>query len=191
MQKGEKSPFFMCLCFCKLRTHEIRNMNFKLRPWHKNDLKDLVHFANNKKIANNLTDAFPHPYTEKDGIGFINMASNDRPTLIFAIEVDGIAAGGIGLHQQTDLHKKNMELGYWLADIHWGKGIMSAAVREMAEYGFKTFPINRIYARPFGTNKGSQRVLQKAGFTLEGTFEKALYKNGEYIDELIYAVRKS
>ncbi len=165
-------------------------MEFKLRPWHANDLKDLVHFANNPRIANNLTDAFPHPYTEKHGVDFIKMAANDRPTLIFAIEVDGKAAGGIGLHQQTDLHIKNMELGYWLADIHWGKGIMSAAVREMADYGFKTFKINRIYARPFGTNQGSQRVLQKAGFTLEGTFEKALYKNGEYIDELIYAIRK-
>ena len=165
-------------------------MEFHLRPWHTNDLIDLVHFANNPRIANNLTDAFPHPYTEKDGIEFINMATNDRPTLIFAIEVDGKAAGGIGLHQQTDLKKRNMELGYWLADIHWGKGIMSAAVKEMVEYGFKTFKINRIYARPFGTNMGSQRVLQKAGFTLEGTFEKALYKKGEYIDELIYAVRK-
>lgn len=166
-------------------------MEFKLRPWHINDLIDLVHFANNPRIANNLTDAFPHPYTEQDGIEFINMAANDRPTLIFAIEVDGKAAGGIGLHQQTDLKKRNMELGYWLADIHWGKGIMSVAVREMVEYGFKTFKINRIYARPFGTNMGSQRVLQKAGFTLEGTFEKALYKKGEYIDELIYAVRKA
>ncbi len=165
-------------------------MEFHLRPWHTNDLIDLVHFANNPRIANNLTDAFPHPYTEQDGIEFINMATNDRPTLIFAIEVDGKAAGGIGLHQQTDLKKRNMELGYWLADIHWGKGIMSAAVKEMVEYGFKTFKINRIYARPFGTNMGSQRVLQKAGFTLEGTFEKALYKKGEYIDELIYAVRK-
>ena len=165
-------------------------MEFKLRPWHANDLTDLVHFANNRKIANNLTDAFPHPYKEKHGIDFIKMAANDRPTLIFAIEVDGRAAGGIGLHQQTDLHKRNMELGYWLADIHWGKGIMSAAVKEMADYGFKTFKINRIYARPFGTNQGSQRVLQKAGFTLEGTFEKALYKKGEYIDELIYAIRK-
>ena len=119
------------------------------------------------------------------------MAANDRPTLIFAIEVDGIAAGGIGLHQQADLHKKNMELGYWLADIHWGKGVMSGAVKQMVDYGFKTFDINRIYARPFGTNKGSQRVLQKTGFKLEGTFEKAIYKNGEYIDELIYAVLKA
>ena len=166
-------------------------MKFKLRPWNKSDLDDLVHFANNPRIANNLTDAFPHPYREKHGISFIDMASNDNPTLIFAIEVDGRAAGGIGLHQQTDLHKKNMELGYWLADIHWGKGIMSAAVKEVVNYGFNTFKINRIYARPFGTNQGSKRVLQKAGFNLEGTFEKALYKNGEYIDELIYAVRKA
>jgi len=165
-------------------------MEFKLRPWRVDDLKDLVDFANNPRIANNLTDAFPHPYLEKDGISFIKMASNDNPTLIFAIEVDGKASGGIGLHQQTDLHKKNMELGYWLADIHWGKGIMSAAVREIVDYGFKTFKINRIYARPFGTNIGSQKVLQKVGFDLEGTFVKAIYKNGKYIDELIYSVRK-
>jgi len=165
-------------------------MEFKLRPWRVDDLKDLVEFANNPRIANNLTDQFPHPYLEKDGIRFINMASNDNPTLIFAIEVNGKASGGIGLHQQKDLHKKNMELGYWLADIHWGKGIMSAAVREMVDYGFKTFKINRIYSRPFGTNIGSQKVLQKVGFNLEGTFVKAIYKNGKYLDELIYSIRK-
>lgn len=166
-------------------------MEFKLRPWHLDDLQDLVTFANNIKIANNLTDAFPHPYLETHGTSFIAMASNDKPTLIFAIEVDGKAAGGIGLHPQTDLHKKNMELGYWLADIHWGKGIMSGAVKQIVTYGFKTFPINRIYARPFHTNIGSQKVLEKTGFNLEGTFEKAIYKNGHYMDELIYAVRKA
>lgn len=165
-------------------------MNFKLRPWKTSDLNNLVNFANNPKIANNLTDEFPHPYLKEHGKKFIKMATNDNPTLIFAIEVDGIASGGIGLHQQTDLHKKNMELGYWLADIHWGKGIMSGAVKEIVAYGFKTFPINRIYARPFGTNKGSQRVLEKAGFIQEGKFINAIYKNGHYLDELIYAVRK-
>jgi len=165
-------------------------MEFKLRPWHLDDLQDLITYANNPKIANNLTDEFPHPYLKEHGVTFIKMASNDNPTLIFAIEVDGIASGGIGLHQQTDLHKKNMELGYWLADIHWGKGIMSASVKQMIAYGFKTFPINRIYARPFGTNMGSQRVLQKAGFTLEGRFKKGIYKNGQYLDELIYSVLK-
>ena len=111
--------------------------------------------------------------------------------VIAVIEINGEASGGIGLHLQSDIHKKNAELGYWLAEPHWGKGVMSKAVKQMIDYGFKTFEIERIFARPFGTNIGSKKVLDKAGFILEGKFEKTLFKNGEYFDELIYAVRKS
>jgi RimJ/RimL family protein N-acetyltransferase len=95
------------------------------------------------------------------------------------------------LHPQADIHKKNAELGYWLAEPYWGKGIVSNAVKEIVTYGFENFDIDRIFARPFGTNIGSQKVLEKAGFILEGTFKNTLYKNGVYLDELIYAVRKN
>ncbi len=165
-------------------------MNSILRPWTFDDLDDLVTYANNFKVARNLTNQFPHPYTKENGEAFIKMATSEQPYRIFAIDVNGVALGGIGLHPQTDIHQRNAELGYWLAEPFWGKGIMTRAVTEIVEYGFKIFDIDRIFARPFGTNFGSQKVLEKAGFILEARFEKTLFKNGEYLDELIYAVRR-
>lgn len=165
-------------------------MEFKLRPWNINDLSSLVKYGNNKSIAKNMTDKFPHPYTEENGRAFISFATSKNPSSILAIEVNGEAVGGIGLHAQEDIHCKNMELGYWLGEPFWGKGIIPRAINEMIEYGFKTFDINRIFARPFGTNIASQIVLEKAGFKLEARFEKTLFKNGEFLDELVYAVRK-
>ena len=165
-------------------------MEFKLRPWKLDDLKDLVNYANNRKIAANLTDLFPHPYCEEDGSKFIKMTLKQSPTQVFAIEINQKASGSIGLHPQTDVHGKNMELGYWLAEDYWDKGLMTAAVQQITLYGFKTFDVNRIYARPFGTNIGSQKVLEKAGFKLEGRFNNAIFKNGIYLDEMIYALPK-
>ena len=165
-------------------------MEFVLRPWTLDDVDSLVKYADNPKIAANLTDAFPSPYHRENGEAFIQMALKHDPVQIFAIEVNGEAAGGIGLHPRADIHCMNMELGYWLAEGYWGNGIMTGAVKQMVDYGFNTFEVARIFARPFGTSIGSQRVLEKAGFKLEGRFEKALYKNGEYLDELIYAVRR-
>jgi [ribosomal protein S5]-alanine N-acetyltransferase len=166
------------------------NTLFTIRPWTLNDLPALVKYANNRNISKNLTDKFPFPYTEADGKDFIEFATQGYPVHIFAIEIDGEAAGGIGIHQQDDIHRKNAELGYWLAEKFWGQGIMTLAIRQIVDFTFDTFDIERIFARPFGRNKASQRVLEKAGFIFEGKFEKALYKNGEYIDELVYAVRR-
>lgn len=161
-----------------------------LRAWNISDLDNLVKYGNNPNIAQNLTDAFPHPYTKEKGEFFINMAMGHSPQRIFCIDVAGEAVGAIGIHPQEDIHRKNAELGYWLAEPFWGKGIMPEAVAQMLVYGFKTFDITRIFARPYGHNVASQRVLEKAGFILEVKLEKTLYKNGEFMDELIYAVRK-
>jgi [ribosomal protein S5]-alanine N-acetyltransferase len=167
----------------------------RLRVWTMDDLDYIVRFANNKRIADNLTDAFPHPYTKENGISYIttcrpNPAGTGDPVRVFAIEVDGIPCGSIGLMVQSDIHRKNAEMGYWLAEAYWGRGIMTEAVRQMIEFGFGNLDITRIFARPFSTNLASQRVLEKAGMKLEGRFEKTLIKNGQYIDELIYAIRK-
>ena len=164
-------------------------MNFILRPWSINDLDSLVKFANNFEIAKNMTDEFPHPYSVSDGKAFIEFATKDSPLHIFAIDINGEATGGIGIHPQPGIQRKNAELGYWLAQPFWNKGIITKAILQMVEYGFKTFDINRIFARPFGTNVASQKALQKAGFILEARLEKTFIKNGEYVDELIYAVR--
>jgi RimJ/RimL family protein N-acetyltransferase len=165
-------------------------MEFKLRPWNKEDLPSLVHHANNWNVAKNLMDRFPHPYTEADGIVFLSTITNDDPVQHFAIDINEQAVGGIGIHPQPDIYRKNAELGYWLAEPFWGKGIVTKAIQQMVAYGFSHFEINRIFARPFGTNLASQRVLEKAGFRLEGRFQKTIFKNGEYIDELVYAIRK-
>jgi RimJ/RimL family protein N-acetyltransferase len=166
-------------------------MEINLRPWELSDLSSLVKYANNPKIAGNMTDAFPSPYTEENGRAFISMAQKGESAYLMAIEVEGEAVGGIGIHLQSDIIRKNAELGYWLAEPFWGNGITSQAVQKIVEYAFNTFDINRIYARPFGTNKASQRVLEKSGFTLEARIEKNILKNGKYLDELIYAFRKT
>lgn len=154
------------------------------------EISDLVHYANNWNIAKNLTDKFPFPYTEEHGKTFIEFASKGNPIHIFAIEIEGRAAGGIGIHPQDDIHRKNAELGYWLAEPYWGKGIMSIAINNVVDFAFETYNINRVFARPFGTNIASQKVLEKNKFVLEGKFEKVLIKDGILIDELIYAIRR-
>jgi [ribosomal protein S5]-alanine N-acetyltransferase len=163
---------------------------FLLRPWRIDDLAPLVRYANDPGISGNLTDAFPHPYTEEHGKRFIEMAMSHDPMRIFCIEVNGEAAGGIGVHPQTDIMRRNAELGYWLARPHWGQGIISAAIPKAVEYGFRTFDIDRIYARPFGRNVASQRTLEKNGFVLEARLNGTIIKNGVIEDELIYAVRR-
>jgi [ribosomal protein S5]-alanine N-acetyltransferase len=164
---------------------------FLLRSWRQSDLTDLVRFANNPNIARNLTNAFPHPYTEDAGKKFIEMAMTHDPIRILVIEIDGVASGGIGIHPQSDVYCKNAELGYWLAEPYWGKGIMTEAIREVVHRGFSNFDITRIYARPYGSNIASQKVLEKAGFVLEARIADAFYKNGRYEDELIYGIRKN
>ncbi|REJ80072.1 MAG: N-acetyltransferase [Bacteroidetes bacterium] len=164
-------------------------MEYKLRPFREKDAEILSRFANNERIARFMTDKFPHPYSADHARSFIEFANSHDPQRIFAIEVEGQAAGGIGIHPQEDIHRKNAELGYWLAEEYWNRGIVSRAVKEMVEYGFRTFDISRIFARPFGNNIASQRVLLHAGFVLETVLEKTLYKNGEYLDEMIFSVR--
>jgi ribosomal-protein-alanine N-acetyltransferase len=155
-------------------------MKITLRPWHLDDVTDLVAIANNKNIAQFMADVFPHPYTIENGKTFIT----------FANTVDGKPSGSIGLHLQTDILRKNAEIGYWLGEQHWGKGIITQTIPQIIDYGFKNMDIVRIFARIFGTNKASQKVVEKCGFKLEGKYDKTLYKNGEYLDELIYAIRK-
>ena len=165
-------------------------MEFKLREWENEDLGNLVKYANNKKIASKLTNKFTYPYTEENGKWFINFSKSHNPRLIFAIDIEGQAVGSIGVHPQEDIFRKNAELGYWLAEPYWGRGIITSAIERMVDYGFKTFDLDRIFARPFGSNIGSQRVLEKAGFKLEAKFESTIYKMGQYEDELVYAIRK-
>ena len=161
-------------------------MDIILRKWNEGDLADLVRYANNNNIAKWLTNGFPHPYTQDDAKAFLSSIADDNPTKVFAIEVNREAVGSIGIFPQSDVHEKNAEMGYWLAEAYWGQGIMVKAIQEIVAYGFRTFDIIRIFARPFSGNLNSRKVLQKAGFELEARLKKAIFKNGELMDELIY-----
>jgi [ribosomal protein S5]-alanine N-acetyltransferase len=165
-------------------------MEIKLRKWELTDLEDLVRLANNPKIASNLTDGFPHPYTTEKGNAFLQMAQQNSPATLFAIEFNGVLAGGIGIHPQMDIYRKNGELGYWIGEPFWGKGLATSAIVQMVNYVFENFEIERIFARPFGRNIGSQKVLEKSGFILEAKFEKTIFKSGVFEDEWIYGLRR-
>lgn len=162
-------------------------MEVLLRPWNLDDINSLVKHGNNKKIADNLTNHFPHPYTYDDAVKFIEMVSSAKPINVFAIEYKNEAIGAIGIFPQQDIYCRNAEMGYWISEDYWGKGIITYAISKMIVYAFDTFEINRIYARPFGPNLGSQKVLEKNGFELNARIKNSFYKNGEYLDELIYS----
>lgn len=165
-------------------------MDFELRPFLQTDLNALVKQANNYNIAKNLSNKFAFPYTQDNGIAFINLALSHSPQEIFAIVVNGEVAGSIGVHPQLDFYCKNAELGYWVAEEYWGNNIAPRAIKLMVAYAFKTFDITRIYARTFDTNFKSQRVLEKVGFMLEAELKQTLYKNGTTYDEMIFGFRK-
>lgn len=165
-------------------------MNIQFRPFRLDDLDQLVHHANNFNIAKNLTDKFPHPYSRENGQAFIEMTQGMTPVSVFAITHDDKVIGGMGLHPRTDIERKNAELGYWLAEPYWGKGIVSKIIPQVVQWGFENLDIVRIFARPFGSNLASQRVLEKAGFSLEARFDKVLFKNGQFEDEIFYGIRR-
>src|SRR5687768_8786907 len=114
-------------------------MDFTLRPWNSNDLQSLLRYANNEKIAANLMDRFPHPYTEEHGRIFLHLAMQPAPPQLLAIDIGGEASGGIGLHFMEDIFRRNAELGYWLAEPFWGRGIITRAIGQMVDYGFKNW----------------------------------------------------
>lgn len=150
------------------------------------DAPSLVKFANNPKIAENMRDAFPHPYTNIDAKRFLTMATTTTRALLLAIEVNGEAIGAIGVHPLRNEYKKTAEIGYWLAEPYWGKGIVTAAVKAVVPVAFERFDIVRLQAGVYSTNPASMRVLEKAGFEREAVHKKAIFKNGEVLDEVVF-----
>lgn len=159
----------------------------RLRPFVSADAPRLAEIANNKKVSDNLRDGFPHPYTLADAENFIKKFAGQEPVTVFAIEYEGEYVGNIGLHQGTDVYRKSAEIGYFLGEPYWNKGIMTQAVKLITEYGFKNLDIVRIYTGVFEYNQASQHVLEKCGYTKEAVFKKAICKNGQIWDEVRYA----
>lgn len=168
---------------------EIIFEGVKLRPWVFSDADQLAVIANNRNISDNLRDGFPNPYSVDDANNWLNtiIPIND-PSRYFAIIFDDQLCGSIGITSKEDIYRKNAEIGYFLAEEYWGRGIITRAIKAATSYAFTRFDIIRIYAEPFSDNQGSRRALEKAGFNCEARFRKNVIKNGIIKDSCIYAV---
>ncbi len=166
---------------------ELPLRNGLLRLWSPGDEASLVYHANNYRIWRNVRDQFPHPYTWEDAEVWVGIAGGSTRPTNFAIEVEGEAVGGIGLVLKEDIYRCGAEIGYWLGEEFWGRGLMTEAVRAVTAYAFANFNLQRIYAGVLEWNPGSMRVLEKAGYRFEARLRKAIIKEGQVMDEMIYA----
>lgn len=162
--------------------------NFTLRPWNTDDVDNLIKYGSNPNITRFMSDGFSNLFTPERAKAFIEFANTGNNRLYRTIDIDGEASGGIGVMLQPDIYCKNAELGYWLAEPFWGQGIITSAIKLIVVEAFQTFDINRIFAVPYSNNPASHRVLEKAGFKLDARHEKKVFKNGEYLDELVYVI---
>lgn len=167
---------------------EIITPTAVLRDWSPEDIPSLVRFANNPRIAATLRDGFPSPYTSRDAERFIAQATTPGSrNLVLAIEVKGEASGGIGINLLEDVCNRTAEIGYWLAEPYWGRGIVTNAVRAIVPVAFDRYDITRIQAAIFAVNPASMRVLEKCGFVREAVLRDAVTKNGVTMDEVMFA----
>lgn len=164
----------------------MMNNNIQLRVWQKDDAQQLAAIANNKNIWSNVLDSFPSPYTVMDALQWINKESTAQPVTKFAIEFQGNVVGGIGMILNDDVYRNTVELGYFVGETFWGKGIATNAIQTIVEHIQKNYSVNRVMARVYAYNKASMKALQKAGFHLEGIQEKAAIKNNLLIDVFVW-----
>jgi [ribosomal protein S5]-alanine N-acetyltransferase len=159
-----------------------------IRSYREEDLQQLIRHADDHAVWQNLTDMFPHPYTKESGRDWINHATSQEPQTNFAIADKGDRViGGIGLELERDVYRVSAEIGYWLGLEWWGQGIATRALRALTEWAFTTFALERIQAGIFETNPASGRVLEKAGYSLEGRLRRKVIKEGRVLDLLMYA----
>lgn len=164
-------------------------MECKLRKWRSKDAKELVEIINNKKVQDNLRDGIPYPYTLDDAEFFINemLMADPGEVYAFAITVDDRLAGSIAVYRQKNIHFRTGELGYYLGEQFWGKGIGTKAISQMCQWIFENTNIIRIFAEPFAHNTASCHILEKNGFQYEGTLKSNAVKNEEILDMIMYA----
>lgn len=167
---------------------ELRGERVTLREWRASDATALAKHANNPNVAGQLRDRFPHPYTIADARQFLQSVAGARPTTMFAMVVDGEAAGGIGFFPGADVERFSAEVGYWLAETHWGRGITVDALRLLSAYAFDVCNMLRLFALPFADNARSIRVLEKAGYTREALLRSSSVKYGQVRDQALYAL---
>ena len=167
-------------------------MQISIREWKIEDAPDLVEAINNKKVLDNLRDGVPFPYTIKDAEDFIRamLTSDKETTFPFAIAYGDKAIGSIGIFRKDNVHRRTAELGYYIGEPYWGKGVTTEAIKQICDYIFTNTDIIRIFAEPYAHNDASCRVLEKAGFQFEGTLRQNAVKNGQLLDMKMYALIK-
>lgn len=158
-----------------------------VRNWKPSDARSIVRHANDRDVWLQLRDRFPHPYTQQDADWFLARACGTEPRSDFAIEVGGEAVGGIGITTGSDVSRATAEVGYWLGRQYWGQGIMSRVLAATTRQAMSEFELHRLYAVPFANNAASARVLEKAGYRLEGRLRRSALKDGKLLDQLMYA----
>jgi RimJ/RimL family protein N-acetyltransferase len=158
-----------------------------VRSWRPGDLDSLVEQANNRRIWINLRDAFPHPYTREDGRAYLRCVRSASPETTFAIAVEGAAVGSIGFVLRTDVERVSAEIGYWVGEAFWGRGIATEALAAITRHAIDAHALTRVYALPFARNAASCRVLEKAGYVLEARLRRSAIKDGLVVDQLQYA----
>ena len=159
-----------------------------VRSFREADAAELARHANNRKVWLQLRDQFPHPYTIDDARSFITLARAGDPETMFAITVSDVAVGGIGVKLRDDVERCSAEVGYWLGEPYWGRGITTRALAAFTRFAFTAYDLERLYAVPFAVNPASCRVLQKAGYRLEGRMRRSAIKDGKVQDQLLYAI---
>ena len=169
---------------------ELKDGEVRLRPLRYADREIIANLANNKKIWNNVRDMFPHPYTLAEADKFLDMVKLQEPLITFAIEYEFQFCGVIGMVLQKDVYRKSAEIGYWIGEPFWGKGITTKALSLATQYAFETLELERLFANIFEGNEASKKVLEKCGFQLEGIGRKAVFKNNRFLDEWRYGKLK-
>jgi ribosomal-protein-alanine N-acetyltransferase len=163
-----------------------------LRPWRAADVDALAAIANDRRIARNLTHLFPHPYTRDDAVAWVTDIVPSRPEIVaWAIEADGMLAGGCGLVRGEGVYQRTGEVGYWLGVDHWGRGLATTATAAVVDWAFAHTPLERLEAGVYAWNPASMRVLEKCGFRREGVLRRSIERFGEITDRVLYARLRS
>ena len=167
--------------------YELKFASCSVRTLRADDAESMAHHANDRRVWVQLRDRFPHPYAVADARSFIDLMSREDPCTSFAIVMDERCVGGIALERQHDVHRLTAELGYWLGFDYWGRGIATQAIVGITAWAFEALDLQRIFAEPYADNLASCRVLEKAGFTLEGTLRRSVIKDRVIRDQRMYA----
>jgi RimJ/RimL family protein N-acetyltransferase len=159
---------------------------FAIRSFEASDADAIAKYADNRKVSLGLRDMFPYPYTLRDAHEWLDIAMNQDPERNFAIASPDEVIGGIGAGLWEGERRISGEVGYWLGEPFWGRGIATRAVVAFTRFAFESYDLVRAFAEVFSSNPASARVLEKAGYKLVGHYHNAIIKDGKIQDLFVY-----